>query len=74
MNGHEKRPTQEERILQLLRERGTQGVKSWEIPNDLHILQYNARIFGLRNKGHNIVNKNDTFYLMPNEPYQESLI
>lgn len=48
--------TQEQRILDLLRERGNAGVKSWEIPEKLGILQYNARIFGLRRKGYNIIN------------------
>lgn len=50
------RLTQEQRILKLLKDRGGNGVSAWEITNNLHILQYNARIHGLRKKGHNIIN------------------
>lgn len=55
MNAYIKKPTQEERILGFLQWRGNKGVFAWEITNDLHILQYNARIYGLREKGHDIV-------------------
>lgn len=52
--------TQEEQILTLLKERGSKGVYIYELqtprPNGLGIAQYNARIFGLRNKGHVIDN------------------
>lgn len=49
--------TQEERIMRLLRKRGSEGVKIWEfmMPRNqggLGIAQYNARIYGLRKKGH----------------------
>lgn len=50
------RLTQEQRILKILRARGNNGVYAWEIMKDLNILQYNARIFGLRRKGYNIRN------------------
>ena len=67
--------TQEGRILSLLKERGSAGVYAWEIPATLHILQYNARIFGLRRKGYNIVNKErGHFVLQEPEPFQEALI
>ena len=51
--------TQEERILQLLEDRGEQGAMVWEfmLPRNkggLGIAQYNARIYGLRKKGHDI--------------------
>ncbi len=59
-----KMPTQEQRILNLLKQRGTQGVYAWEITGDLHILQYNARIFGLREKGHNIENKKPGHFVL----------
>jgi hypothetical protein len=55
--------TQEGRILELLRQRGSAGVYSWEITNDLHILQYNARVFGLRHKGFEIKNTKNHFVL-----------
>lgn len=52
--------TQEEQILTLLRQRGSKGVYVYELqtprPNGLGIAQYNARIFGLREKGHVIDN------------------
>jgi len=64
MTGYKKRPTQEERILSLLRERGSRGVYAWEIPTNLHILQYNARIFGLRQKGYVIENKTPGYFVL----------
>ena len=65
--------TQEQRILDLLVERGSTGVNAWEIPNNLKILQYNARIFGLRRKGYDIRNINGKFYLHT-EPVQFSFV
>jgi hypothetical protein len=65
--------TQEGKILQLLRERGKLGIWSWEITGDLHIMQYNARIFGLRHKGYDVINvKKNHFVLF--EAGQQSLI
>jgi hypothetical protein len=61
------------RILELLKERGSAGVWAWEIPNNLRILQYNARVFGLRKKGYDIRNINGKFYLHT-EPYQTSFV
>ena len=56
-----KKPTQEQRILELLMERGSEGAKVYEFmmprPQGLGIAQYNARIWGLRKKGHDIRNK-----------------
>jgi lysozyme family protein len=65
--------TQEQRILELLKERGNSGVMAWEIPATLRILQYNARVFGLRKKGYDIKNINGKFVLYT-EPVQTSFI
>jgi lysozyme family protein len=67
-----RKPTQEDRILELLRLRGRNGVESWEIPTHLHILQYNSRIFGLRKKGYIIDNINDRFYLKFDPQFDKS--
>ena len=60
MKGYIKNWTQEGRILKLLRERGSRGVFVYEItnskPEGLGIAQYNARIYGLRDKGFDIKN------------------
>lgn len=61
--------TQEERILDLLRRKGSDGVFVWEfmIPRNqggLGIAQYNARIWGLRKKGYNIVNKEPGHFVL----------
>lgn len=64
--------TQEGRILNLLRERGNSGVYAWEITNDLHILQYNARIFGLRAKGYKIVNKEIGHFVLQDDIKKDS--
>lgn len=54
-----RKPTQEQRILDLLRERGDEGVAVYEFmmprPYGLGIAQYNARIYGLREKGHQVL-------------------
>lgn len=68
--GYKEKKTQEVRILDLLRERGSSGVKAWEIPTALHILQYNSRVWSLRQKGFNIINKDNTFYLIEGTPLQ----
>ena len=72
---YHKKPTQEQRILQLLREKGNLGVYVYELvtprPQGLGIAQYNARIYGLREKGHNIVNKTPGhFVLIESKPEQ----
>ena len=45
-------PTQEEQILKMLHEK--EWVSSLDIVLHTYILQYNARIYGLRQKGHEI--------------------
>lgn len=80
MNKYKEDLTQEERILDLLKERGSKGVFVWEfmMPRNrggLGIAQYNARIWGLRKKGYNIVNeKPGHFILVESEPKQEVLL
>lgn len=64
MNNYQEKPTQEMRILKFLKERGKTGVYAWEIMRDLHILQYNARIFGLRKKGHIIINSQPGLFIL----------
>lgn len=65
---YEEKPTQEQRILSLLRERGSAGVKVYELvaprPQGLGIAQYNARIWGLRKKGHVIRNKKPGHFVL----------
>lgn len=60
--------TQEERILKLLKERGERGVYVYEMqnsrPNGLGIAQYNARIKGLRRKGHIIKNTEPGHFIL----------
>jgi hypothetical protein len=60
MNEYQERPTQEKRILDLLRERGKDGAYVFEFmtpqPKGLGIAQYGARIWSLRKKGLNIMN------------------
>lgn len=58
-----RKPTQEERILAFLEERGADGVHSWEIVQ-MPILQYTARIWGLRDKGHDIINVKKNLYIL----------
>lgn len=61
--GYQAKPTQEERILAFLEERGAEGVHSWEIVQ-MPILQYTARIWGLRDKGYDIVNVKKNLYVL----------
>jgi len=57
---NEARPSQRERLLALLKSRGSQGVYVYEInaprPGGLGIAQYNTRIKELRELKHNIIN------------------
>lgn len=67
--GYKENLTQEERILKLLEERGSEGAYVYEFmtPRNrggLGIAQYSARIWGLRQKGHNIVNKKKGFFVL----------
>lgn len=63
--------TQEERILDLLRERGEEGVMVYELitprPQGLGIAQYNARIYGLRDKGYRIINSKRGHFVLREE-------
>lgn len=54
---YEKRPTQENQILNYLLERKGERVEAYRMVYDLWILQYSARICWLRKKGHEIENK-----------------
>ena len=60
--------TQENRILHLLQVRGDEGAKVYEFmtprPAGLGIAQYNARIYGLKQKGHNIINKSPGHFIL----------
>ena len=71
MTNYEPRTTQENQILDLLiGSRGT-GVYSYQLaqpkPIGLGILQYNARIFGLRKKGHRIISDFRGHYIIKEE-------
>jgi hypothetical protein len=63
--------TQKQRLLDLLRERGSQGVKVYEImaprPEGLGIAQYNARILELRRNGYRIINKEPGHFVLAQE-------
>lgn len=76
---YQQRPTQEQRILYLLQERGYKGAFVWEfmLPRSkggLGIAQYNARIHGLRERGFNIVNKTPGHFVLAEKekPKKES--
>ncbi len=69
MSDYISRPTQEDRILDLLRERGDAGAFVWEFMltkplGGLGIAQYNARIWGLRQKGYVIENKTPGHFVL----------
>ena len=80
MKGYKEDKTQEQRILDLLKERGESGAFVYEfmIPRNqggLGIAQYNARIWGLRQKGYIIKNKKPGhFVLEENEPRQDNFL
>lgn len=64
-----KKPTQEQRILRKLRERGERGLYAYEIcmprsMGGLGCLQYGARILGLRRKGFNIINSRKGLFVL----------
>lgn len=77
---YHKRPTQEQRILKLLQDRGEQGAYVWEfmMPQNrggLGVAQYNARIYGLREKGYDIVNvEPGHFVLKEKDPEQLDML
>lgn len=71
-----KRPSQEQRILNFLRKRGSKGIFVYELmlPRNrggLGIAQYNARIWGLRQKGYIIENKKPGHFVLISEPEPE---
>lgn len=72
MTTYTHKPTQEQRILRLLKERGSAGVRVYEFmaprPEGLGIAQYNARIFGLRQKGFIINNKKPGHFVLESDP------
>lgn len=78
MNTIEKKPTQAERILRMLRDAGDRGVVNYDLMRVSY--QYPARIFHLRHiEGHVIEREHikDTewrFYLKPRQPEQVSLL
>jgi len=70
--GYKENLTQEERILELLKERGSNGAFVWEfmMPRNrggLGIAQYNARIYGLREKGYKIENVKPGHFVLKQE-------
>lgn len=80
-----KKPTQAERILELLRARGSSGAYVYEFmtprPEGLGIAQYNARVLELRGRGYIIDNVVPGHFVLkydiehpPVEPKQASLI
>lgn len=80
MNNYKENKTQEQRILNLLKSRGDAGVYVWEFmmprPNGLGIAQYNARIYGLREKGYEIKSTKPGHFVLVSypKPTQSTLI
>ena len=78
MPTYTEKPTQEQRILNLLRERGDQGVMVYEImtprPYGLGIAQYSARIWKLRQRGYDIECVKPGHFVLHSKPVQTSLI
>ena len=78
MTAYKENLTQEERILQRLREAGSRGVYAYELttPRPMGgegICQYNSRIWGLRQKGYEIVNKTPGHFVLI-EPGQMQML
>lgn len=75
---YQENKSQEQRILDLLQERGDQGAMVYEFmmprPHGLGIAQYNARIYGLRQKGYQIINKTPGHFVLKQEPRQLSFL
>jgi len=73
MSDYIENPTQEERIIALLRERGSEGAFVWDftMPRNkggLGCMQYNARVWGLRQKGYVIENVKPGHFVLKEEP------
>ena len=84
MKGYYNSPTQEQRILDLLKLRGKEGAGVWEFitPRNmggLGIAQYTARISGLRQRGYEIISDPIGHYTLikeaepPKPPEQERI-
>ena len=76
MEGYKEDLTQEERILVLLKSRGRDGAFVYEFMTPrtrggLGIAQYNARIWGLRQKGYVIENKEPGHFVLTYEPRRQ---
>lgn len=78
MSNYINKPTQEQRILTLLRERGKFGVMVYDMmmprPQGLGIAQYSARIWSLRKKGYDIKNVKPGMFVLNSKPVQISLV
>lgn len=79
MTNYQKKPTQEQRILKLLRRRGAVGAAVYEfmIPANqggLGIAQYNARIWGLRQKGHIIKSRKSGRFVLMKDADHEAMV
>lgn len=65
---YKENPTQEEKILSLLRQRGKNGAFVYEFmtprPQGLGVAQYNARIYGLRKRGYVIENEEPGHFVL----------
>jgi hypothetical protein len=74
---YEQKSTQENQILDLLTASKGAGVYSYQLatphPEGLGILQYNARIYGLRHKGHKIISDRKGHYVLETRPTIEDL-
>lgn len=77
MTTYIKNDSQEGRILDLLKQRGNQGAYVYEFmmprPQGLGIAQYNARVYELRKKGYEIINKEPGHFVLI-EPGQQPLL
>lgn len=77
MNGYIYNGTQEERILTLLKERGDRGAYVYEFmaprPDGLGVAQYNARIWGLKQKGYQIINLQPGHFVLKEEKMEMSV-
>jgi len=77
MTSYKSDKTQEERILDLLRARGAQGAYVYEFmmprPQGLGIAQYNARVYGLRQKGYEIINKTPGHFILREQGQMQML-
>jgi hypothetical protein len=66
------RSTQAGRILEYLKDHA-EGAYAYELANELHCLQYNARIYELRHKGWDIENDHEGHFILHREPIQLSI-